>query len=311
MLTLEKLIKTVPDIELIGKNGFFIKNALPLNEAGKESLTWIKDESEKALKYIQNTLASVIVISNKLIFDETKYSDKVFIKTKTPKLTFIRILKEFFVEDLKPEIHISAIISNEAVIGKDCFIGPNVYIGKCKIGKGTIIHGNCFIYDNVIIGDNVTINANTTIGSEGYGYERNKEGEFERFPHIGGVLIGNNVDIGSNTAIDRGALGNTIIEEGVKIDNLVHIAHNVVIGKHSAIIANSMIAGSVKIGSFSWVAPSASILNQLDIGKEATIGMGAVVVKNVNNKEVVAGVPAKPLEEFKAIQKFLKENGKK
>ena len=147
MLTIEKLIKVIPKVDIVGNKIIIIKNALPLNEAGKGSITWIKDDSKEALKLIENTLASALVLSDKVKFDDKKYPDKVFIKTKTPKLTFIRIVKEFFVESINPHIHVSAIISKEAIIGKECFIGRNVIIGKCIIGKGTIINGNCFIYD--------------------------------------------------------------------------------------------------------------------------------------------------------------------
>jgi UDP-3-O-[3-hydroxymyristoyl] glucosamine N-acyltransferase len=144
------------------------------------------------------------------------------------------------------------------------------------------------------------------IGSDGYGYQRNENLIFEKFPHMGGVIIEDNVDIGSNTCVDRGALGNTIIKEGAKIDNLVHIAHNVVIGRHCAIIANAMLGGSVVIADYSWVAPSASILNQVSIGKKVTVGMAAVVTKNIPDGETWAGVPAKPLKEFIETQKAIK-----
>ena len=94
------------------------------------------------------------------------------------------------------------------------------------------------------VGKNVIIHSNTVIGADGFGYQRNKDGSFEKFPHIGGVIIEDHVEIGANTCIDRGALGNTIIRNGAKIDNLVHIAHNVVIGQNTAVIANAMIGGS-------------------------------------------------------------------
>lgn len=135
---------------------------------------------------------------------------------------------------------------------------------------------------------------------------RNEKGELEKFPHLAGVIIEDNVDIGSNTSIDRGALSDTIIRQGAKIDNLVHIAHNVIVGRHSTIIANAMIAGSTKIGDFSWVAPSASVLQQLTIGTRVTIGVGSVVTKNVPDEETWTGVPARPLKEFVAIQNKLK-----
>jgi UDP-3-O-[3-hydroxymyristoyl] glucosamine N-acyltransferase len=231
---------------------------------------------------------------------------KAILVVENPKLIFLRIINELFVAKYKAGIHPSAVIHSEAELDSSVYIGPHCIIGKCRIGAGTVIHGNCFIYDNTTIGKNVVINANTVIGSEGFGYSRNKRGEFEHFPHIGGVILEDNVDIGSNTSIDRGALGNIIIREGAKIDNLVHIAHNVVIGKHVAVIANAMIGGSVAIDDFSWIAPSVSLMNQISIGKNATAGLGAVVTKSIPDNETWAGIPARPLSEFVSIQKKLK-----
>ncbi len=193
-------------------------------------------------------------------------------------------------------IHPTAIIHPEAIISEKIFVGPNTVIGKCVIGDETIIYGNCYIFDNTTIGKNVTIMPNTTIGGTGYGYEKNEENEFELFPHIGGVQIENNVDIGANTCIDRGTLGNTIIGSGSKIDNLVHIAHNVAIGKNCAIIAHSMIGGSTIINDNSWVAPSSCLRDGISIGKNSIVGLGAVVVKTIPENETWIGNPAKKIE---------------
>jgi UDP-3-O-[3-hydroxymyristoyl] glucosamine N-acyltransferase len=164
---------------------------------------------------------------------------------------------------------------------------------EVSIGEGTIIHSNVTIYSGVTIGDNCTIMAGAVIGSEGFGYEKDEDGDLFKIAHLGGVVIGNNVDIGANTCIDRGTLGHTIIEDGVKIDNLVHIAHNAHIKKGSVIIANAMIAGSVVVGENSWVAPSSSIREGLKIGNNALVGLGAVVVKDVDSHTIVKGNPAK------------------
>jgi len=226
---------------------------------------------------------------------------------KNPKLTFIRIVSHFFKSNDFTGIHPSAVIHPSAMIPESSYIGPNTYIGKCIIGENTIIHGNCYLYDNTQVGNNVTIHAGTVIGAEGFGYQRNEQGEFEKFPHIGGVIIGDNVDIGSNTSIDRGALGNTIIGEGAKIDNLVHIAHNVKVGKHSAVISHAMIGGSTIIGDYSWVAPNAALKDQIAIGQNVTVGMGAVVMKNIPNGETWTGSPAKNIMEYVKLQQKLKK----
>ena len=137
------------------------------------------------------------------------------------------------------------------------------------------------------------------LGGDGFGYVKNEATqEYELFPHLGGVVIEDHVHIGNNTCIDRGSLKDTIIHQGVKIDNLVHIAHNVTVGKNSLIIACSMIAGSVVIGENCWVAPSSSVRNGIYIGDNTTIGLGSVVTKSVGADETIAGNPAVPLAEL-------------
>lgn len=168
------------------------------------------------------------------------------------------------------------------------------------VGSGVIMEDDVFIAPGTVIANtyikrNVTIGANCSIGLAGFGYEKDAEGKYHRFPHIGKVIIEEDVEIGSNTCIDRGSIGNTVIGKGTKIDNLVHIAHNAVIGKNCLIIANSMIGGSAVIGDNAWIAPSASIMNQIHIEDSAFIGMGTVVLYDVGSHDVVVGNPAKVL----------------
>ncbi len=305
---LDSVIELLPSgYKIAGSsNNVFFNNVKPIEEANSESLVWIKGKKENKQELVEKTIAKILICDSTLQISPELLAKKCFIIVDDPKLVFLRIAEHFFVPKKEPGIHPSAIIDPDAIIASDCYIGPLTYIGKCIIGNESIVDGNCFIYDNVTIGKNVRIQAGTVIGSEGYGYQRNEKLEFEKFPHIGGVIIEDNVDIGSNTCIDRGALGNTIIKEGAKIDNLVHVAHNVIIGRHCAVIANAMLGGSVEIKDYSWVAPSASILNQLSIGENVTVGMSAVVTKNIPDGETWAGMPARPLKEFVEVQKAIK-----
>jgi UDP-3-O-[3-hydroxymyristoyl] glucosamine N-acyltransferase len=283
--------------DLLYKEGNIITvtHAASLFEADTHSITWIKAGVANKLELIKSSKASVIICDKESMEEYTPQEGKAILIVENPKLAFIRIINTLFVKKYNAEIHPTAVIHPEAELDSSVYIGPHCIIGKCRIGAGTVIHGNCFIYDNTTIGKNVVINANTVIGSEGFGYSRNERGEFEHFPHIGGVILEDNVDIGSNTSIDRGALGNTIIKEGAKIDNLVHIAHNVVIGKHSAVIANAMIGGSTTIGDQTWIAPSTCIRDGIIIGNNTTVGLGALVTKNIPDNEVWAGFPAKKI----------------
>ncbi|MFM1977207.1 MAG: hypothetical protein RL145_2053, partial [Pseudomonadota bacterium] len=177
----------------------------------------------------------------------------------------------------------------------------------CNIGANTILHPNVTIYSSVTIGENATIHAGTVIGADGFGYERDVDGAMYKFPHLGGVVIGDNVEIGSNSSIDRGTLGNTIIRDGAKIDNQVHISHNVDVGRDAVIIANSMVGGSVKIGDRAWLAPSVCIMNQRKIGEDATVGLQALVVKDVQKLETVMGAPATNQQDFQRSRLVLQQ----
>jgi len=132
-----------------------------------------------------------------------------------------------------------------------------------------------------------------SFGGQGFGFARTEEGKLLRFPHIGGIIIGEGVEIGSNVCIDRGALGDTVIGVGTKIDNHVHIAHNVIVGKHCHIVAHTTIGGSTEIGDYCWIGMGAQIRNKVKIGTNVTIGMGAIVVSDVKDNAIVAGNPAK------------------
>jgi UDP-3-O-[3-hydroxymyristoyl] glucosamine N-acyltransferase len=264
-----------------------------IHEGSEQSVSFCSRKAEGALELIRNSRARVIVCSSDLGFAEEDYRDRTLILVSNPRLAFIRIMQRYFAERVRFGIHPTAVIDEEADIHPNVSIGPSSYIGRCRIGENTTIYGNVYIYPNVRIGKNVIIHAGTVVGAAGFGYERNDKGELENFPHVGGVVIEDNVEIGSNASIDRGTLGNTIVGQGSKIDNLCHIAHNVVIGKHCAIIAQSMIGGSTRIGDYCWIAPCACLRDGIEIGRNAVIGMGSVVTRNVGDGQVVFGAPAK------------------
>ena len=237
------------DDKTLGDKYYYFNNVKPSELVDEESLDWVGPLIKKKSDYILKSKARIILCDSSVTIDKNMVQNKCIIIVKNPKATLIKILNKFFVEKTKYQVHPNALIHPEARIESNCFVGPFTYIGKCNINSGTVIHGNCYIYDNVTIGKNVTIHAGTIIGADGFGYVRNEDGCYKKFPHIGSVTIGDNVEIGSNTTINRGALSDTIIEEGVKIDDQVHISHNVRIGKHSAITANVVIAGSTSYRS--------------------------------------------------------------
>jgi UDP-3-O-[3-hydroxymyristoyl] glucosamine N-acyltransferase len=283
----------------------FVKQAASINIADEWSISWIKKGAKNANDLIFNTNAKIIIIPKDLKVNSK--DNTVFILSDNPRLSFIKVIDKFFKAKIRSGIHPTASVSKGVNIDFSNYIGAFTYIGKAKIGKNNIIHGHVYIYDGVEIGDNVEIHAGTVIGADGFGYERDEDGQIYKFPHIGGVIIEDNVEIGSNTCIDRGSLGNTILRKGSKIDNLVHIAHNVEVGENSFVIANAMVGGSTKIGNNTWIAPSVSLMNGIKIGSKTTIGMSSLVTKDVPDDQTWTGSPARPLKDFVELQQKLKK----
>ena len=286
--------------KILGLSDRYVSMPSPITEANEKSISFCTKEGKDALKIIKETKAKVIFCSNELPLATEDIQNKTLILVSNPRLAFIRVTQRYFEEKIKFGIHPSAVIDEKAKISSNVYIGPNSYIGACEIGENTVIYGNVFVYPNVKIGRNVIIQAGAVIGTSGFGYEKNEQGGFERFPHIGGVIIEDDVEIGSNVSIDRGTIGNTIIGRGTKIDNLCHIAHNVVIGKHCMIIAQSMIGGSTRIDDYSWAAPQACLRDGIRIGKNVIIGMGSVVTKDIEDGWIVFGVPAKKVRKVES-----------
>ena len=295
------------DAKVLGNKYYYFNNVKPSNLVNEESLDWAGPLIKKKTDYILKSKARIILCDSSIHIEDSMFQNKCIIVVKNPKATLIKILNKFFAERIEYKIHPNALIHPEAKLEQNCYIGPFTYIGKCQISSGTIIHGNCYIHDGVTIGKDVIVHAGTVIGGDGFGYVRNDDGSLKRFPHIGKVIIGENVEIGSNTTINRGALSDTIIEEGVKIDSHVHISHNVRIGKHSAITANVVIAGSTVIGEYSWVAPSVTFRDNISIGKNVKVGVGASVIKNIPDNETWSGFPAMPLFDFLRFQRKIKK----
>jgi UDP-3-O-[3-hydroxymyristoyl] glucosamine N-acyltransferase len=282
-------------------------HARTLEQADENAIIWIKPRTANARDIITRTPAAIVVCSAGHAAVKEQVPEKGFIVTAAPKLAFIKIVQHYFNRPPAPGIHPAAHVHPEAVVSPGAYIGPFVYIGKSTVGPGTIIYGHTHIYDNVHIGQNVIIHAGVIIGADGFGYDRNENNEIEKFPHIGGVVIEDNVEVGANTCIDRGTLGNTILRKNCKIDNLVHIAHNVDVGEGAFLIANAMVGGSTVIGANAWIAPSASLMQKLHIGANSTVGMAALVMKNIPDNQTWTGVPARPLREYVALQIGLKK----
>ena len=184
-------------------------------------------------------------------------------------------------------------LGNNVTIGDNVKIYPNVYIGdNVKIGNDVVIFAGAKIYSESIIGNNCTVHSGVIIGADGFGFTPNNEGEFTKVPQTGNVILEDNVDVGAGTTIDRATLGSTILRRGVKLDNQIQIAHNVEIGEHTVIAAQTGIAGSTKIGKHCMIGGQVGIVGHIVIGDYVKIQAQSGIGRNVKDKEVLQGSPA-------------------
>jgi len=268
-----KLIAKELCLEQFGKN-IDIDNISSFSKANSKSLTF----STRLLKTTKN---KGFIISNVV---DNFHSGLI---STNPRLDFIYILN-WLIDNGLIESEDNSIIHKKAKIHSSAIIEENV-----SIGLNSIVGPNCNIQSGSILGENVIVGSNTIIGCDGFGYEKDKDGINIKFPHLGGVIVNNNVEVGSLCSIARGTLGNTIINEGVKIDNHVYIAHNALVGKNSMLMSGSKVNGSVKIGKNCWIGTGAMIRERVNVSDNTIVGMGSVVVKNMNEESKVVGNPAR------------------
>lgn len=272
----------------------FVKYLKNVQEVDQYTLDWVGPKNQNKQEYVENSKAPVIICDTNIVYNESlARRNKILIKVTNPKLCISLVANHFMKSKIVPKICESSYIDSFAIIKKDVFIGNNCSIGKCEIGEGSIIQSNVVIYDQVKINKNVIIQSGSVIGVDGLGCERMIDGSLVKFPHFGGVEIHNNVEIGANCIIARGALSNTIIGEGCKINGHTTIAHNCYLGKNVWISFNSTIAGSTVVSDNVTIFSNVVIREHLKIGKDSIIGMGAVLTKNVPAGEVWYGNPAR------------------
>jgi UDP-3-O-[3-hydroxymyristoyl] glucosamine N-acyltransferase len=273
-----------------------ISDFSPLLKAGSGHLTFSIVPGKRGATLLQQSRASLIIchINTKRLVRESTAS---LIFVDNPRLWFIRVVKRYTRPSHSTGISPHAIVKSNT-IGRNVSIGPFSYVGEnVTIGDNTTISGGVHIHPDVSIGREVTIDSCAVIGTDGFGFERNEKKQLEKFPHIGRVIIEDNVEVGANVCIDKGTIEDTVVGFGSKIDNLVHIAHNVRIGANCMIVAQSLLGGSCILEDNVFVGAGSTVRDGgILIGHDAFIGMGAVVTKNVSHNTTVVGVPAKPMK---------------
>lgn len=295
---------------IIGNSDAEILNVAKIDEANQGDLTFLYHPSY--IKYLDTTKASVVLIKDDIT---RKRDDLIYIVVTNPPAALQKILTEFFSTkiDLKG-IHASAIIDKSATLGENVAVGANVVISKdCKIGSNTTIMHNTVLMQNVTIGNNtllypnvsvredctigsnVIIHSGTVIGSDGFGFTPDAKGVYQKVPQIGNVIIEDDVELGSNVSVDRASLGSTIIKKGVKIDNLVQVAHNVVIGENTVISAQTGISGSTKVGKNCMFGGQVGIVGHIEIADGTIIGAQSGVAKAITKGGKYFGSPARDM----------------
>jgi UDP-3-O-[3-hydroxymyristoyl] glucosamine N-acyltransferase len=275
---------------------FFVDNVADAAHTNETTLDWINSNKINKQEMAEFSPAKVILVDSVVTYSEMLMKKgAVLLVVDNPRLIVSKIITEFFIEKKIPYIHPTAVIDHEAIIDKTAFIDSGCAIGKATIGKNTVIRANVCIYDDVVIGDNCIIQAGSVIGTDGLGCSREDDGSLVKFPHIGGVVIGNNIEIGANCQIARGALSNTIINDGCKLNGMCFIAHNCVLEKNVWITGSTMLSGSTYVGANATIFSNVVVREQIRIGAGSTIGMGAVVTKHVPAGETWVGNPARKI----------------
>ena len=269
-------------------------------EEGKEgAITFLSNP--KYTHYIYDTKASIVLINEDVELEGPVSTTLIRVANA---YECVAKLMQMYAASLpkKTGVDSLAFISKSAEIGKDVYIGPFCYVGDgVKIGDGSMIYPHVTIYDGCKIGKNVTIHAGAVIGADGFGFAPNQEG-YDKIPQMGIVVIEDNVEIGANTCVDRSTMGQTIIHQGVKLDNLIQVAHNCEIGENTVMSAQVGMAGSTKIGAWCMVGGQAGFAGHIQVADKTMVGAQCGVISNTKgNGENLIGSPAMdPKDFFKA-----------
>ncbi len=319
---MKKTLKELAELlggKVVGDGDVEISGVASIDEANPGEITFIANP--KYLPKLAQTKASAIIVS-----PEVTQAEKPLLCVANPYLAFAKVVSLCSSQPYQPKgIDAQAWVSPTAQLGKDLTLYPFVYVGdRCRIGdrvtlypgvfigedssvgEESILYPNVSIYSRTVIGKRVILHSGVVVGSDGFGYAKDGKKNV-KIPQVGTVEIEDDVEIGSNTTIDRAALGKTIIRRGVKIDNLVQVAHNVIIGEDSIIVAQVGISGSTKIGSNVTLAGQVGVVGHIEIGDNVMVGAQAGVTHDLPANQGYVGSPALPHREFlRAITVFPK-----
>ena len=292
--------------KLVGNPNVSISSIATIQNASNGCISFLANSKYK--QYLSSSSASAIIVSPEYSEDlKTSgiISDDPYAAYAIISSLFNSHLNPYSNKDNSFFVHETSSIHDSAIIGPNVYIGPN-----CKIGENSIVHANSSLVMNVEIGKNSIVHFNSVLGSDGFGYAPGKDG-YIKIEQLGKLIIGDEVEIGAGCTIDRGAIENTEIHNGVKLDNQVHIAHNVILGKNSAIAASCAIAGSTKIGKNLQMGGLSGILGHLEISDDVLIGAHTLITKSINKPGNYVGImPAQDINDWAKSSIFIKRRKK-
>jgi UDP-3-O-[3-hydroxymyristoyl] glucosamine N-acyltransferase len=313
--------------DIVGNASIEIAGIAKIEEAKAGDLTFLSNP--KYEKFLELTKASAVIVNRSLDLSAHQKLPPSVIRVEDAYASFVIAIQKFSPRPalLPPGIHPTAVVDASAAIGKNCVIGAYVVIGsKCTIGDDTailpgVILGNgvhigdgCIIYSNVsvrescLIGSRVIIQPGAVIGGDGFGFAPRKDGSYQKIPQLGIVVIEDDVEVGANTCIDRATLGETRVKRGTKLDNLVQVAHNVVIGENVVMAANAGVAGSAKIGNNVMIGGGVSVTGHVTVADRISIAGGAGVSKSLTKEgETYFGYPAKEAGKARRMEAALRQ----
>jgi UDP-3-O-[3-hydroxymyristoyl] glucosamine N-acyltransferase len=308
---------------IVGDKNAAVHTVSSIEGGKKGALTYLSNP--KYEQYIYSTEASIVLVAND--FEPKQEVSATLIKLPDVGAAVLKLLEMY--NAMKPQkrgISKMCSISDKATVAEDCYVGdfavieagavveagakiyPQVYVGDgVKIGAGTTLYPGVKIYEGCRVGANCIIHAGAVIGADGFGFLPKPDGTFDKIPQLGNVIIEDNVEIGANTCIDRATMGSTIIKSGVKLDNLIQIAHNCNIGSHTAMAAQVAVAGTTKVGEWCIFGGQAGVSGHSTIGDRTTIGPQCGTIGNTKGGERLLGSPAIDAREYIRLTAYMRK----
>jgi UDP-3-O-[3-hydroxymyristoyl] glucosamine N-acyltransferase len=302
--------------EIVGNSEAIVNKLAKIEEGESQSLSFLANLAYE--EHIYTTNASIVIVNKDFTPAKPLKETCTLIKVDNAYECFAQLLDTYNqFKHNKNGIEDLAFIAENATVGENVYVAGFAYIGEnAKVGNNVKIYPHAYIGDNVTVGDNTTIfsgvkiyhdceiganctfHAGTVIGSDGFGFAPNSENEYNKVAQIGNVIVEDHVEMGANCAIDRATMGSTVIKKGVKLDNLVHVAHNVVIGNNSVVAGQTGIAGSAKIGESCMFGGQVGVTGHITLGNNVKVAAQSGVSKSVKENTNLQGSPAMDLKEF-------------